>query len=66
MPLLMQVADEAQNMLVNVDAAAAQANDLTTLFSHSPRFPEVTDCTQAVKEAEVCSRPAQSTTLASH
>ena len=44
-------------MLANVDAAAAQANNLTTLFSHSPRFPEVTQCTQAVQEAEVGCTP---------
>ena len=40
-------------MLAAVDAAAAQANDLTTLFSSSPRFPEVVECTRTVKEAEV-------------
>ena len=48
-----QVADEAKDMLAAVDPEAAQANDLTRLFSSSPRFPDVVACTEAVAAAEV-------------
>ena len=50
---LVQVAEEAREMLGSVDPEAAQANDIAKLFCSSPRFPDVVACAEALTDAEV-------------